>query len=283
MSADTASTNSSRPGPAQADRAPGALRVLAIAAVCVGLAALAGGTFILSYSGIHALALQAGIRPRLARGYPLLIDAMLVVVLAAVLALRGAGLPSRLLAWTTLLAVLAAAAGADALHAAGHRLPDHVAEITAAVLPWVLVFLAFALLLAMLRHARLRRQAAPALLFAPDAGTGPSIPVVRPVLTAAHQPEPSPAVIAIAAPASPEVEQPELAIDTEPGPDDPTSDEAVAEPAGGTDRDQAVQADQTDEPAAQADAAADQDEADDPGMPVFHRMWSSPTPPEPLA
>jgi hypothetical protein len=210
----------------------------------------------------------------------LLIDAMLVVVLAAVLALRGAGLPSRLLAWTTLLAVLAAAAGADALHAAGHRLPDHVAEITAAVLPWVLVFLAFALLLAMLRHARLRRQAASGLLLAPDAGTGPSIPVARPVLTAAYQPELSPAVIANAAPASPEVEQPELAIDSEPGPDDPTSDEAVPEPVAQTDQDQA---DQTEEPAAQADAAADQDEADYPDMPVFHRMWSSPTPPEPLA
>jgi hypothetical protein len=57
----------------------------------------------------------------------------------------------------------------------------------------------------------------------------------------------------------------------------------VPEPVGATDQDQAVQADQTDEPAAQADAAADQDEAEDPGMPVFHRMWSSPTPPEPLA
>jgi hypothetical protein len=254
--------------------------VLAIVAVCAGLAALAGGTFVLSYSGIHALALQARIAPRLARGYPLLIDAMLVVVLAAVLALRGADLPSRLLAWTTLLAVLAAAAGADALHAAGHRLPDHVAAISAAVLPWVLVFLAFALLLAMLRHARLRRHAATALLLHPDAGTGPSIPVVRPVLTAAHDPEPSAAVIAIAATVSPEVEQPELAVDAEPGPDDPTSDEAVPEPAGQTDQHQAGQ---NGEPAEQADRAAEHNEADDPDMPVFHRMWSTPTPPEPLA
>ena len=84
---------------------------------------------------------------------------MLVIVLAAVLALRGAGLPSRLLAWLTLLVVLAAAAGADALHAAGRRLPHQAAAITAAVLPWVLVLIAFVLLLAMLRHARLRRTA----------------------------------------------------------------------------------------------------------------------------
>ena len=51
------------------------------------------------------------VAPRLARGYPLIIDAMLVIVLAAVLALRGAGLPSRLVAWISLLAVLVAAAG----------------------------------------------------------------------------------------------------------------------------------------------------------------------------
>ena len=280
MSAETASTEDSRPGPAQAERAPGAFRVLAMAAVCVGLAALAGGTFVLSYSGIHALALQAGIAPRLARGYPFLIDAMLVVVLAAVLALRGADLPSRLLAWTTLLAVLAAAAGADALHAARHRLPDHVAAITAAVLPWVLVFLAFALLLAMLRHTRLRRQAATALLRDPDAGAGPSIPVGRPVLAVAHHLDPPAAVLAIATPASPDVEQPELAVDAEPEPDDPTSDEAVPEPAGQTDQDQA---DQTEELAEQADEAAGHDDADHPDMPIFHRMWSSPTPPEPLA
>jgi hypothetical protein len=297
MSAEIASTESSRPGPARADRAPGAFRVLAMAAVCVGLAALAGGTFVLSYSGIHALALQAGIAPRLARGYPWLIDAMLVVVLAAVLALRGADLASRLLAWTTLLAVLAAAAGADALHAAGHRLPDHVAAITAAVLPWVLVFLAFALLLAMLRHARLRRQAAagtatiglgpevaarqprPALLLGPDADTSPSATVVRPALAVAHQPEPPATVMVISAPASPEVEQPELAVDIEPGPDDPTSDEAMPEPAAQPSQDEA---DETGEPAGEADGAARRDEADDPDMPVFHRMWSSPTPPEPL-
>jgi hypothetical protein len=85
MSADTTSSERLQ-GTAQPERAPRALRILALAAVGLGLAALAAATFILSYSGIHALALQAGIAPRLARGYPLLIDAMLVIVLAAVLA-----------------------------------------------------------------------------------------------------------------------------------------------------------------------------------------------------
>jgi hypothetical protein len=141
----------------------GALRAIGLAAVCVGVAALAAATFVLSYQGIRAVALQAGIQPRYARGYPLLIDAMLVIVLAAVLALRGAGLPSRMLAWLTLLVVLGAAAGADTLHATGRTVPHNTAVVTAAVLPWGLVFVAFVLLLAMLRHARLRRHASAAL------------------------------------------------------------------------------------------------------------------------
>src|SRR5215472_14147436 len=136
----------------------GAFRAVGLAAVCIGVAALAAATFVLSYQGIRAVALQAGIEPRYARGYPLLIDAMLVIVLAAVLALRGAGVPSRMLSWLTLLIVLGAAAGADTLHATGRTLPHNTAVITAAVLPWALVFVAFVLLLAMLRHARLRRR-----------------------------------------------------------------------------------------------------------------------------
>jgi hypothetical protein len=139
-------------------RPDGGLRAVGLAAVCIGVAALAAATFVLSYQGIRAVALQAGIEPRYARGYPLLIDAMLVIVLAAVLALRGAGVPSRMLSWLTLLIVLCAAAGADTLHATGRTLPHNTAVITAAVLPWALVFVAFVLLFAMLRHARLRRQ-----------------------------------------------------------------------------------------------------------------------------
>jgi len=221
-----------------AQTTPGALRILALTAVGVGLAALAAATFVLSYPGIHVLALQAGVTPRLARGYPLLIDAMLVIVLAAVLALRGADLPSKLLAWTTLLAVLAAAAAADALHAAGRRLPDHVAAVTAAVLPWVLVFLAFALLLTMLRHLRMRSR------------------------LAATRSQPARGSDDQAAPGSPapELSALDLSEDAEPAPDDPSSDETANDPGG-----------QVPGPR----------EPEDPDMPVFHRMWSAPAPPEP--
>jgi Protein of unknown function (DUF2637) len=240
------------------ERAPQAIRILGLAAVGFGVAALAAATFVLSYPAIHVLALRAGVAPRLARGYPLLIDAMLLIVLAAVLALRSASLPSRLLAWGTLLAVLGVAAGADALHAAGRKLPHHVAAIIAAVLPWVLVFLAFALLLAMLRYARVRRMlpAAPPAR-RPGVATEPD-PATEPDLTT----------------------EPDLANDRdpaiEPAPAD-RSEDAASEPADAARRYLTDDADA--EMAALSSVTAAEDEHEDPGMPVFHRMWSSPTPP----
>jgi hypothetical protein len=149
---------STEPHPIQDGAAP-PVRILVLAAVCLGVAALAAAAFVLSYSGIHAVAIQAGQSSQHARDYPVLIDAMLVITLLAVLGLRGAGLPSRILSWFALLCVLAAGAGADVLHATGRMLRHTVGAVTAAALPWALVFIAFVLLLALLRHARLRRQA----------------------------------------------------------------------------------------------------------------------------
>jgi len=169
----------------------GTFRAIGLAAVCIGVAALAAATFVLSYQGIRAVALQAGIEPRYARGYPLLIDAMLVIALAAVLALRGAGVPSRMLSWLTLLIVLGAAAGADTLHATGRTLPHNTAVITAAVLPWALVFVAFVLLLAMLRHARLRRHAKAAMiqpLWTPPVADGQAVSQQDPTAAAPSLP-----------------------------------------------------------------------------------------------
>jgi hypothetical protein len=310
---------------------PGALRILALAGVCLGVAALAAATFVLSYSAIRAIALQAGITPRLARGYPLLLDAMLVIVLAAVLALRGAGLPSRLLAWLTLLVVIAAAAGADALHAAGEKLPHRAVAITTAVLPWALVLIAFALLVTMLRHSRLRRTGSEAWLVAdvspdmPPANTQ-SDGIVQPVLAVAARPAPAP-VTDTGATAHIDL------IHDRPGPaDDLSTADEVSDPADGTmpypaevlpdatygDADEtgyvvtdedagyavaddgaeyttAAESDAYEAGSAEPDAAigsaeadpdatgefspAPTDRPDDPGMPFFHRMWSSPTPP----
>jgi len=205
----------------------GGLRLLALAAVALGVLLLAAAAFVLSYAGIHEVALSAGVSPRLARIYPLIFDAMLVVTGAAVLALRSAGLPSRSYAWLSMIALLAAAAAADALHATGTRLPRRTAAATAAVIPWALVLIGFGLLLCMLRQARLRRAAAAAAR--PDVTAGPSghVRVRRAVVSlpgpangdGAARPVPPPASLA-ADLAS------DLAIDAEPGHDDPASDEA---------------------------------------------------------
>jgi hypothetical protein len=136
------------------------LRGLALAAVCAGVLVLAAAAFVLSYHGIHAVALQAGVSRQLARLYPVIFDAMLVIAGAAVLSLRGAGPISRIYAWLSLLALLAAAAGADTLHSTGTRTPHRISAATAAIVPWALLLIGFGLLLVMLRHARLRRAAA---------------------------------------------------------------------------------------------------------------------------
>jgi hypothetical protein len=141
----------------------GGFRLLAFVAVSVGLVVLAAAAFALSYAGVHAVALSAGVSPRLARLYPVIFDAMLVVACAAVLSLRGAGLPSRCYAWLSLLVLLAVVAGADALHATNTALPHQPAAAAVAVIPWALVLIGFGLLLTMLRHARLRKAAAAAI------------------------------------------------------------------------------------------------------------------------
>ena len=147
------------PAPARPTAASQVLRLLALTAVCIGLLVLAAAAFLLSYPGIHAVALQAGVSSSLARVYPVIFDAMLIIACAAVLSLRGAGALSRAYAWLALLVLVAAAAGGDALHSTGIKLPHRPAAAAAAIIPWALVLMGFGLLLAMLRHARLHRAA----------------------------------------------------------------------------------------------------------------------------
>jgi uncharacterized protein DUF2637 len=283
MSVQTLSTDALADGAADpVVTGPDALRILAVAAVCLGVAALAAATFVLSYSPIRAVVLQAGITPRLARGYPLLLDAMLVIVLAAVLALRGAGLPSRMLAWVTLLLVMAVAAGADALHTAGHSMPHQAAAITAAVLPFVLVLVAFALLLVMLRYARLRRLAdAAESVSAYGSGWALEQPAVAQV-AAAQLAVAQPAEAALGAfehgltAPTPEDAQPELQAG-------PTAAEAISEPAAGTtpypaDTWATGYDSEPEYPALTAEAEAAHAEPEDDDGPVFHRLFSAPVP-----
>jgi hypothetical protein len=241
------------------------LRLLALAAVAAGVGLLAAAAFVLSYAGIHAVALYAGVPPRLARIYPLIFDAMLVVACAAVLSLRGAGLPSRCYAWLSMLGLIVVGAAADTLYATGTRLPHKPTAAVVAIIPWALVLIGFGLLLCMLRHARLRQAAEEEGLLHPsgqaEMATGLDAlfgPKVLPVNGAAAPPEPSAAqepagAEESSAPQAPAPQEPpaatespaqaasaaavtaraeptadpavDLAIDTEPDQDDPASDE----------------------------------------------------------
>ena len=226
-------SNQPQGGTAQPMDSHGGLRLLGLVAVAAGVLLLMAAAFVLSYAGIHVLALSAGVSPRFARIYPGIFDAMLVVACAAVLALRGAGLPSRCYAWLTMLVLLAAAAGADTLHATNATLPHKPAAAAAAIIPWVLVLLGFGLLLSMLRYARLRKAmlaAAPERAVTQPSGrvevqqqqrhglddlfgsrSSPDMPEVRYV---------PPAKVLAAADTAPD-----LAIESDPGHDDPSSDE----------------------------------------------------------
>jgi hypothetical protein len=67
------------------------LRLAALTAVIVGVVLVALAAFLFSYTGIRQIALQAGVSPHLARLYPLMFDAMLIITCSAVLATRTAG------------------------------------------------------------------------------------------------------------------------------------------------------------------------------------------------
>jgi hypothetical protein len=227
---------SKQPGAPQPADSHRGLRLFGLAAVAAGLLLLMAAAFVLSYPGIHAVALSAGVSARFARIYPVIFDAMLVIACAAVLALRGAGLPSRCYAWLTMLVLLAAAAGADTLHATNTSLPHKIAAATAAILPWALVLIGFGLLLAMLRQARLRRAAQAAA--PPRAAVRPSGHVeVRHGIDDLLGPRSSagPAAKRLSGKADPSDDpRLDLAIDAEPGLDDPASDEGHAAARPGT-------------------------------------------------
>ena len=153
-----------------------ALRLIALIAAIVGVIVLAAAAFVLSYGGIHKIALSAGVPPNVARIFPVIFDAMLVVSCAAVVSLRSAGWWQRTYSWLSTLALLVVVAAADAAHATGTHIPRKPAAATVAILPWALLLLAFSLLLSMLRQFR-RTRAAAADARVTDSAAAETVPV----------------------------------------------------------------------------------------------------------
>ena len=58
--------------------------------VALVVLAVAAGTFVFSYPGVHAIALLGGVSTQLARYYPALFDAVLVIACVAAVMLRDA-------------------------------------------------------------------------------------------------------------------------------------------------------------------------------------------------
>ena len=135
------------------------LRLIALTAVVIGVMLVALAAFLFSYTGIRQIALQAGVSPGLARLYPLMFDAMLIVTCSAVLATRTAGWGTKSYVWVCLMLVVAAVAVGDALYATGIHLTGQAARATIAVVPWVLLLMGFGIWLVMLRHWRQVRTA----------------------------------------------------------------------------------------------------------------------------
>ena len=125
----------------------------------IGVVVLLAAAFALSYDGLAALARAGGVSDRLARYYPVVFDAMMVVAFAAIFVLRTARVYVRLLTWLAAIFILALCAAACAVHAAGLEIARRPLAAAVATLPFLLLVLAFRLWLTMLRH--IRRGASP--------------------------------------------------------------------------------------------------------------------------
>jgi hypothetical protein len=135
-------------------------RIVALTAAIIGVLALAAAAFVLSYTGMRETVLHAGVTPHLARIYPAIFDAVVVVAGVTALSLpRNRGL-LRSYAWLAMLIAIAGVAAADALHATATVLPKRPTELAVAIAPWVLLLIIFTLLFALVRVALPGRKAA---------------------------------------------------------------------------------------------------------------------------
>jgi len=155
--------------------------------VALVVIAVAGATFVFSYDGVHAIALLGGVSKQLARYYPGLFDAVLVIACVAAVMLREGHWWARVWAWLVIAILLGAIGTTDVLHAMNYTLRHRVTEGIVAAAPVVAVLLAFSLLLTLLRQSK-----------TPAAVATPTVPLDLPALPAA-------ATAPIALPAAPTV------------------------------------------------------------------------------
>ena len=169
--------NSQHPAAAPAPRRNW-VRRLANLLVALVVIAVAGATFVFSYDGVRAIALLGGMSAQLARYYPGLFDAVLVIACVAAVVLRDARWWARAWAWVVLVVVLAAIGATDVVHAMNYTLRQRTTEGIVAAAPVAAVLLAFSLLLTLLRQSRSQVADAAA---SDEPGEWPTRPHVMPV------------------------------------------------------------------------------------------------------
>jgi hypothetical protein len=150
--------------------------------VALVVIAVAGATFVFSYDGVHAIALLGGVSARLARYYPGLFDAVLVIACVAAVMLRDGPWWARLWAWVVIVVLLAAIGTTDVLHAMNYTLRHRPTEGIVAAAPVVAVLLAFSLLLTLLRQSRTQAQepAGPGPVGVPALPASVTVPIALP-------------------------------------------------------------------------------------------------------
>ena len=195
--------NSPQPAPGQANRDLAAqglaaqqgnwTRRLVVVLVAIVVIAVAGAAFVFSYDGVRAIALLGGMSTQLARYYPGLFDAVLVIACVAAVMLRDGRWWARLWAWLVIVVLLGAIGATDVVHAANYTLRHRTTESIVAAAPVVAVLLAFSLLLTLLRKSRSQAPAAPAAA-APDVpalpAAVPTVPIALPAAPAVPVAEP---------------------------------------------------------------------------------------------
>jgi Protein of unknown function (DUF2637) len=145
----------------------------------LGVVALAGGAFVLSFDTLRALAVRGGASRHYASLYPWMLDGLVVVVILSILMSRRFRWWSRAVRWLLLL-VLVAGAGAAGVEQAvrGYeRLPQAWVSGGVAVAPWTILLLGFWLWISMIKQARRMRtdERRPALEMTTDTGLIPGL------------------------------------------------------------------------------------------------------------
>ncbi|MQA83790.1 MAG: DUF2637 domain-containing protein [Streptosporangiales bacterium] len=126
-----------------------------------GVTLITAAAFVLSYEGLYAAALAGGVRPTLAFLYPTIFDGFLLLAFAAAVVLRSNGLRATWYPWLLIVVLLAAAGGANVLHAVGREslLPPESMRVAVAAVPPIALGLAFPLWLLLFAHLRGGRRA----------------------------------------------------------------------------------------------------------------------------